>query len=281
MCLLTKMTIYCSDKCMTDPRPNVLYVFAHPDAYSFNAQLFAAGYRALSTHSNVEVSNLYAMGFDPVLSQRDLGPDGTDTEPAGSSTFLEQWRKRTLDDALPADVTREQEKLRRADLVIFHFPLWWYSLPALLKGWIDRVLSAGFGFDVIDPATGRTRKYGDGLLRGKRALITVSYGETEAALGPRGIAGDLDTLLFGFTHGTLFYTGMEVLPTHAIASADGLDADRVHAEISRYEGRLLNVHAEAPIRYRTQHSGDYHPGRRLQDQFAPGRTDMGIHRADR
>lgn len=47
---------------------------------------------------------------------------------------------------LPADIVAEQKKLDAADLVIFQFPLHWYSWPAMLKGWIDRVMCNGYAF---------------------------------------------------------------------------------------------------------------------------------------
>ena len=51
-----------------------------------------------------------------------------------------------------------------ADLLVLQFPLWWYGVPAILKGWVDRVFESGFAYDVPDPDTGRPRKYGAGGL---------------------------------------------------------------------------------------------------------------------
>ena len=48
---------------------------------------------------------------------------------------------------LPVEIHAEQQKLLDADLIVLQFPLWWYNLPAILKGWIDRVFTSGFGFD--------------------------------------------------------------------------------------------------------------------------------------
>jgi NAD(P)H dehydrogenase (quinone) len=47
-----------------------------------------------------------------------------------------------------ADIAAEQEKLLWADTVIFQFPLWWFSMPAIMKGWIDRVYAWGFAYGV-------------------------------------------------------------------------------------------------------------------------------------
>lgn len=255
-------------------KAKALYVYVHPEAESFNRQLFETGLAALKRNYDVEVSDLYAMGFQPVLAEPDLG-----THAADGGTFLQRWSHATASDALPSEVQEEQRKLREAELIVFQFPLWWYSVPAMLKGWIDRVFSAGFGFDVIDPATGYTRKYGDGLMLGKRALIIVSFGETEAGVGPRGRSGDLDSLLFSFTHGTLFYTGMEVYPLHAIGRADDLDEARVAEELSRFNDRILNLSSETPNHFRPARGGDY-VGQALRAEIAPGRSDLAIHRQE-
>lgn len=255
-------------------KPKALYVYAHPEAESFNRQLFERGIAELQRDYDVVVSDLYAMGFQPVLAEPDLGEHASE-----DGTFLHRWSQATKSHTLPNDVQEEQRKLREADLIVFQFPLWWYSLPAMLKGWIDRVFSAGFGFDVIDPATGYTRKYGDGLLLGKRALVVVSFGETEAGVGPRGRSGDLDSLLFSFTHGTLFYTGMDVYPLHSIARADDLDEERVAAELTRFAERISGLRDETPGRYRPARGGDY-VGQVLRAEIAEGRNDLAIHRSE-
>ena len=61
--------------------------------------------------------------------------------------------------ALTADIVSEQEKLSRADLVIFQFPMYWFSVPAILKGWFDRTFAAGFTFTFPDHI------YDEGLMK--------------------------------------------------------------------------------------------------------------------
>lgn len=260
---------------MSSQRPQALYVYVHPDERSFNRQLFDAGRAALALTHDVVTSDLYAMGFNPALTRTDLGDFAEADTP-----FLGRWASAYAEGQLPTEVQIEQQKLRDADLIIFQFPLWWYSVPAMLKGWFDRVFASGFGFDVKDAATGLPRKYGDGVLVGKRALISVSLGEGLKSIAPRGISGDLDSLLFSLTHGTLFYAGIDPLPLHIVADADDLGPDDVKAEIRRFTGRIAGLAGEVPTPYRTMSSGDYRPGRALRDEFAPGRTDLGIHRVD-
>ncbi|RLP75587.1 flavodoxin family protein [Mycetocola tolaasinivorans] len=260
---------------MTKSQPQALWIYAHPEAKSFNRDIFDAGRAELEKTHTVVTSDLYAMGFNPLLTSADFG-GAADAE----GTFLERWATAFETDQLLDDVRAEQQKMLEADLVVIQFPLWWYAVPAILKGWIDRVFASGFAFDIIDPETGRTRRYGDGLLVGKRALIVVTAGEHATALGPRGISGDLDSLLFGLTHGVLFYTGMSSLPLHLIEQADDMTPERATEEIERLNARLKGVYDETPTPYRTRESGDYRPARVLRDEFIPGRVDLGIHRTE-
>ncbi len=59
----------------------------------------------------------------------------------------------------------EQDKVAAAELLVLQFPLWWYGPPAVLKGWLDRVLTAGFAFGDVDPVSGVPLRYGDGACR--------------------------------------------------------------------------------------------------------------------
>ncbi|MGC0272206.1 NAD(P)H-dependent oxidoreductase [Pseudactinotalea sp. Z1739] len=173
----------------------------------------------------------------------------------------------------------EQAKLAAAEMVIIQFPLWWYGPPAILKGWFDRVLTAGFAHGDLDPDLGVPRRYGDGGLAGRRALIVVTAGEDARSIGPRGISGDLDSLLFPITHGTLWYVGIETLDLHVVYDADTLGDAEVEREVQRLRARMRTVAEEPARRFRTLHEGDYHGTRALRPDLLPGRTDLGIHLA--
>ncbi|MEK8171985.1 NAD(P)H-dependent oxidoreductase [Streptomyces sp. M19] len=63
------------------------------------------------------------------------------------------------DGTLSEDIRAEQDKLRWADTIVLQFPMWWFGVPAILKGWFDRVFVKGFAYGVKD-ADGRTLRYG-------------------------------------------------------------------------------------------------------------------------
>lgn len=251
--------------------PTAHWIYAHPQAGSLNRQLFDAGVEALSSDYRVETSDLYAQRFDPLLAERDL--DGR------SGNIVELLGEVHESGLIPDDVQREQRKLEAAELLVFQFPLWWYGAPAILKGWFDRVFTNGFAYGGVDPETGLPLRYGDGGLTGKRALIIVTAGEDARTIGTRGVSGDLDSLLFPLTHGTLWYTGIETLDLHVVYDADTLDAGAVAAERDRLTARLASIHDETPSeRYRALRDGEYRGTRALRADILPGRTDLGIHR---
>ncbi len=182
---------------------------------------------------------------------------------------------------VPDDVRVEQRKLEAAELLVFQFPLWWYGAPAILKGWFDRVFTNGFAYGGVDAETGLPLRYGEGGLKGKRALIIVTAGEDARSIGTRGISGDIDALLFPITHGTLWYTGIESLDLHVIHDADALDAAAV-ASGARPADHPARGHPRrgAVSAVPRLHDGEYRGTRALRADILPGRTDLDIHRVD-
>lgn len=258
------------------PTPgSALWVLAHPRRESLNGHLYRAGVQILARDRDVVTSDLYALGFDPVLGERDLGDlagrPGNLAELAGQAYTRGQT---------PRDLRAEHEKLAHAELLVLQFPLWWYGPPAILKGWLDRALTDSFAYDnVIDPVHGVPRRYGDGGLTRRKALVVVTVGEDERSLGPRGVSGDLNSLLFPLTHGALWYVGIEALDLHIVHDADSLSAAGVDREVGRLRERLAGIATEPTRPFRRLRDGDYPSDlRALHPDLLPGRTDLDIHR---
>jgi NAD(P)H dehydrogenase (quinone) len=253
-------------------RPNALWVYAHPAHRSLNAELYRAGTAALAATHTVTTSDLYAQDWDPRLSQRDVA-----CTPDTGETFGELTRTTYLAGDLPEDVRAEQAKLAEADLLVLQFPLWWYGMPAILKGWFDRVFVNGFAFGVHDPDTGRTLKYGEGGLAGRRALVITTAGDRATSFLPRGLNGDLESLLFPLLHGTLWYAGIAPLRPHLVSGTDRPDWTGYADEVHRLTSRLTTVADEEPIPYRRMRDGDYDTDRVLHPHILPDRNDLGVH----
>jgi len=131
-----------------------LIIYSHPNPASFNHAILEALSRVLLARGDeVIVRDLYAMRFDSVLK-------GADFE------ALQKGK-------VTADVKTEQDHIRWADAITFIFPVWWASMPAMTKGYIDRVFSLGFAYSV--DAEGLK-----GLLEGKKVMIISTHGAPES-----------------------------------------------------------------------------------------------------
>ncbi|MBB4686181.1 NAD(P)H-dependent oxidoreductase [Amycolatopsis jiangsuensis] len=229
---------------------NVLWILAHPEPQSLNGALRDEGIATLrSLGHEVRESDLYAMQWNPVVDKIGTVPD---------------------------DVRAEHEKLAWADTVVVQFPLWWFGTPAILKGWIDRVLVRGYGYDVRGE-DGRVRRYGEGTLAGKRALTVVTTGGSEAAFSARGIAGPLDDLLFNLHHGTFFYTGMSVLPPVTVFDTVRMTQEDYELAVEQLRKRLHSLETTEPLPFRSQNGGDYDRSLVLRPEIDPGRSGYDVH----
>ncbi|VVE55301.1 NAD(P)H-dependent oxidoreductase [Pandoraea anhela] len=179
----------------------VLIVHAHPEPKSFcTALTTTARQRLVRAGHEIKVSDLYAMRFNPVASADDFR---SRKDPDYLVYALEQRHAvatRTLSD----DIQAELEKLLWCDLLILNFPIFWFSAPAILKGWLDRVLVSGVVY-------GGKRFYDKGGLPGKRALVSATLGGQRHMFANDGIHGPLEQMLKPLLQGTLAYTGMQVL----------------------------------------------------------------------
>nr|XP_024425526.2 ribosyldihydronicotinamide dehydrogenase [quinone]-like [Desmodus rotundus] len=183
----------------------VLIVYAHQEPRSFNGSLKKVAVDKLNEQGcTFTVSDLYAMDFEPRATRKDV--TGALSNPEFFSygvEVYEAYKKRSL----TSDIIDEQKKVQEADLVIFQFPLYWFSIvPAILKGWMDRVLCQGFAFDL--PGF-----YNSGFLKDKLALlsITTGWGGTAEMYTKTGVSGDLKYFLWPIQHGTLHFCGFKVL----------------------------------------------------------------------
>ena len=133
---------------------NHLVVIAHPRSDSFNMQLKELYVSCLERlQHDVRIRDLYALGFNPVATPRDLS--------AGRTGDYED------------DVRAEQEHLLWSDVITFITPVWWMSFPAILKGYMDRVLVEGFAY-----AHGVGKQHVAGLIEDKRCMIISTSGST-------------------------------------------------------------------------------------------------------
>lgn len=253
----------------------VLLAHAHPEKTSVTYQLVEAAIEVLRGQGHdVMESDLYAMGWKAVFDDQDF-PERAN--PARLS-FIEESGHAFSNGCQTPDVEEEQRKILTADALILLFPLWWFSMPAIMKGWVDRVWAYGLAYGY--QGAGNTYRYGEGGMAGKRALLAVSVGGPAIDYSPRGINGPLEQLLFPITHGTLFFPGMQVLPTFAVYGAAGIDSAGMAEADAAWRGRVSRLFEDEPIAFRPQNGGDYPDRHVLAAHVASEQTGLMAHVAD-
>lgn len=212
---------------------NVLIVHAHPDPGAFIGQLRALAEDVLKKQGHaIQVSDLYAMNFNPVVTIDDF------LDPLDATRFdlHAEQRHASENGTFAADIQEEQQKLMWANTILFYFPLWWYSVPGMLKGWIDRVFAYGFA-------------YGDHYhLSGRRAMLTLTTGGP-----PRPYTTEkreaISHMLEHFQRGTLHFCGVEVLPPFAVYGGDYATLEQREQFLLQYRQILLSLENIRPLTF--------------------------------
>lgn len=151
---------------------NVLIVYAHPSKKSYTFQVLQKLKSCiLEQNWNLEISDLYASNFQSDMSEAEYEREG--------------FAKLNL--PVSPDVLAEQEKIKKADGVIFLYPVWWSDCPAKLKGWFDRVYSVGYAYGQTDDFPKmKTIPFG---------LVICTAGHPNSFLNEIGMAQSMETIM--------------------------------------------------------------------------------------
>ena len=216
---------------------NILIVHAHPESQSFTTALKNHAVQALTDLGHhVEVSDLYAMNFNPVASSADFVTRGN---PDYLNYALEQ-RQASKDQSLAPDIQSEIEKVQKADVVILNFPMYWTSMPAILKGWIDRVFVSGIFY-------GGKRFYDQGGMVGKKAMLSFTLGARDHMFGENAIHGSIENLLLPIQRGALAYVGFEVLPAFIAYHVPYISQEAREQMLVDFQKHLENIEQLQPL----------------------------------
>lgn len=186
----------------------------------------------------VRVSDLYAAGFNAVAS----GADFAQRKNPDYLVYALEQRNGQETGTLSPDIQAEVGKLLWCDLLILNFPIFWFSTPAILKGWIDRVL-------ISDLVYGGKRFYDRGGLAGKRAMISITIGGQPHMFTSDGIHGPLDDMLRPLLRGTLAYTGLSVLPPFVAWHVPYIDDNARTGILVDYRERLERLDELTPLEF--------------------------------
>jgi NAD(P)H dehydrogenase (quinone) len=215
---------------------NVFIVFAHPEHQSFNGAMFRTAVDVLTGQGHeVRISDLYAMQFNPVSGRHNFitvkDPD----------CFKQQIEEMHATEAygFAEDVEEEIQKLEWCDLMIWQFPLWWFGLPGMLKGWVDRVFAMGRTY-------GGERLYANGVFKGKRAMLSLTTGGGMPAYVRGGFNGDIHAILRPVHRGMLQFVGFEVLAPQITYGPVRLGQGERTVLLAAYAERLKAIADEPP-----------------------------------
>ncbi len=199
-----------------------LLVYAHPQNCSFNHALKEV---VLSTVPKLQVSDLYEMQFKAVADWNDF------KETKGLSTnYSQAQRQAFFGNLLADDIRAEQEKLLVCERLILQFPLWFFSSPAIVKGWMDRVFANGFAYD-----TGKW--FETGLLQGRKAVVVVTTQSSQSAYSSDGVHGELAGYLKPIHH-TLRLVGFTVEDPFVAYAIDKSSEEERLSYLAAYQKKL-------------------------------------------
>jgi NAD(P)H dehydrogenase (quinone) len=227
---------------------NIFIVHAHHEPKSFNGALTNVAQKVLTSLGHeVKISDLHAMKFDPVSDRRNF------TSVKNPDYLKQQAEEMHASEVngFAADIQGEIEKVKWCELMIWQFPLWWFSVPAILKGWVDRVFAMG-------QAYGQGRAYEKGVFRGKRAMLSITTGGVAEAFTEKrdplhefgeghGFHGDIYGVLRPIQRGILSFTGFAVMRPHIVHAPVRLTDEERRQCLDRYAKRLRGIADELPI----------------------------------
>lgn len=216
---------------------NVFILYYHPEPKSFNAALFRQARETLESEGHeVRVSDLHEMGFDPISGRANFT---TVKDPDYLNLPLEESHA-AKENGFADVIETEIQKMEWCDLMILQFPIWWQSVPAMTKGWIDRVFARRRTY-------GHSKFHEKGVFDGKKALVSTTTGIPEAGYQPAAVCGDILDILRPVQAGVLEFTGFGVLKPNVVYSPMSMDAEGRAAAIAQFADRLKNIASEETI----------------------------------
>ncbi|MEO8400569.1 MAG: NAD(P)H-dependent oxidoreductase [Gammaproteobacteria bacterium] len=216
---------------------NVFILLAHPEIQSFNGALFNESINLFNKGGAVVNStDLYRSNFHPLSDRSNF-----------STCFDSSYLKLQLEEIHAScnngfmnDVETEMSKIEACDLMIWQFPLWWFSVPSILKGWIDRVFAMGRMYD-------HEHVFQNGKLRGKRAMLSLTVGGEEAMYLKNGFLGDMDAILRPIHRGILQFVGFDILKPHITYAPVRMHQSERTGILTQFCERLAKIENEKPI----------------------------------
>lgn len=214
---------------------NVLLVYAHPEPTSFTCALKDAARDALTAAGHhVEVSDLYAENFNPVAGRHDF----TTVHDAKRFHYQNEQGHAHINAGFAPDIAREQQRVLKADMIVWLFPIWWGGVPAILKGWFERVMAFGFAY-----ADGK--RFDSGFFRHKTGMLCLTTGGTVERFSAGNVYGPVEQVLYPTQHLMIEYLGMKSYPPFVAYASPRIDEAARKTYLKEWSEQVVQIAGQA------------------------------------
>ena len=211
---------------------NIFIVYCHPEPKSLNGTLKDLAVKTLKENGHqIKISDLYGMKFKATLDRDDFLQM---ENPERLMPVIEQFNA-SKTNSFAHDIKEEMEKIGWADLIIFQFPIWYETMPALLKAWFERVLAHGFAHNMLE---GKIIQ--NGFLKGKKAMLSFTAGSAKETFY-NVIEGEDKSNLLPPISKALHFTGLEVIDDFAVFDAMPLSEEDAKTSFDEYKKLLSEL----------------------------------------
>jgi len=211
---------------------NIFIVYCHPEPKSLNGALKDMAVMTLKENRHqIKISDLYGMKFKATLDRDDFLQM---ENPERLMPVTEQFNAAKTN-TFSSDIKEEMKKIEWADLIIFQFPIWYETMPALLKAWFERILAHGFAHNMLE---GKINE--QGFLKGKKAMLSFTSGGDKESFYKEIEGGDGTNLLPPISK-ALRFTGLEMMEAFAVFNSMQLSEDDAKKCFDEYKMVLNNI----------------------------------------
>uniref|UniRef100_A0AAY4BW90 Flavodoxin-like fold domain-containing protein n=1 Tax=Denticeps clupeoides TaxID=299321 RepID=A0AAY4BW90_9TELE len=206
----------------------------------FNAAVKKAAEEALKAQGcDVVVSDLYAMKFKATATEDDVTGE-SNPEHFVMGRTMTAWQEGRLSPDISFRILLMN--------IFSQFPMYWFTMPAIMKGWIDRVLTKGLPSALRNPTV-------EGIFKNKKAMLSFTTSSHETMFSASGINGDINVTLWPIQNGILHFCGFQVLPPQIFWAPAYVPQEARASMLETWTGRLQGLLNEAPFFLHLKHSG--------------------------
>lgn len=230
---------------------NALIVLCHPNPSSFNHRLASVAKDTLEGIGyNCSILDIYQLDIPSPTSMDDFNHEFN----VKDFDYKEEQKLAVKQESFHPEIKKSQDKISEADLLVFQFPLWWFSFPSALKNWIEKCFSFDFAYN------GREKRWFDnGPLKGKKAVLSFTTSGPEWIYKDNGINGDISKILWPIHNGIFNFTGLSVLPPIISWASDTFNRDNKPLLESNLREQFSNIDNIRPL--------NFHPLKSFDDRY--------------